>query len=357
MMLLSVAAIYTAAVSVVERELPETAQPSFTQSTMITRDTGGDYSQTTNLDGSDRSLPSVPNRASSTGEGIYVAPDMGPPLVPAVPAPSAEAVHPPSTAAALSSDARNGSDEEGDIVVTGRKRHAPGDPLERMNKVSFATTQKVDDAVTGPAARAYKHVVPHPIRQGIRGFLNNLREPIVAINYMVQLRPGKAAETLGRLAINTTLGLGGINDVASRCPFNLPWRPNGFSETLGVLGMGRGPFLFVPLIGPTTIRDLIGGAVDRVASPWALGGVFKSQAYLASSNGYRVLDRRAEQDDELRRERENADPYASRRDRYFAKQQNRLDRVRGLAPASPREDPDPGRGLHVRRCSKAPHAT
>jgi phospholipid-binding lipoprotein MlaA len=216
-----------------------------------------------------------------------------------------------------------------EIVVSGSYRHSAGDPLERLNALSFVLTQKVDDAVTAPASRVYKHVVPKPVRSGFRNFLNNLREPVVFANYLLQLKPGKAAETFGRFALNSTIGLGGVIDIAKRCPFDLPWRPNGFSDTLGVYGVGNGPFIFVPLIGPTTVRDLVGGAVDRLASPFALGGPFRSKPYLIGTNVYRVLDRRAEQEDELARVKASEDPYAARRDLFFEKRRKRLERLKG----------------------------
>jgi phospholipid-binding lipoprotein MlaA len=221
-----------------------------------------------------------------------------------------------------------------EIVVSSSYRHATGDPLERVNAISFALTQKVDDAITAPASRVYQHVVPKPVRSGFRNFLNNLREPVVFVNYMLQLKPGKAAETVGRFALNSTLGLGGVIDVAKRCPFNLPWRPNGFSDTLGVYGVGNGPFIFVPLIGPTTVRDLVGGAVDRLASPFVLGGPFRSKPYLIGTNVYRVLDRRAEQEDELARVKASEDPYAARRDLFLEKRRERLERVKGMEAAA-----------------------
>lgn len=232
-----------------------------------------------------------------------------------------------------------------EIVVSSSYRHAKGDPLERVNALSFALTQKVDDAITAPASRAYKQVVPKPLRSGFRNFLNNLREPVVFVNYVLQLKPSKAAETVGRFALNSTLGLGGVIDVAKRCPFNLPWRPNGFSDTLGVYGIGNGPFIFVPLIGPTTVRDLVGGAVDRLASPFALGGPFRSKPYLIGTNVYRVLDRRAEQEDELARVKASDDPYAARRDLFFEKRRKRLERVKGRGRAE-RMDAIPA----IRKC-------
>lgn len=248
----------------------------------------------------------------------------------------------PDPATAQADGSLSPSDNGDVIVVTaGEFHHAPGDPFERINAVSFAITEEVDKAVLGPVARAYDGIVPRPIRRGIRNFLNNLREPVVFVNYLLQLKPGKAAETIGRFAINTTLGLGGVVDVAKRCPFNLPWRPNGFGDTLGVYGVKEGPYIFLPLLGPTTIRDMLGGVVDRLASPIALGGPFKSKPYLIGTNIYRVLDRRAEMEDELQAARESEDPYAARRDQYFAKRKARVARLKGEIP-DVSSDPETG---------------
>lgn len=241
-------------------------------------------------------------------------------------------------APAVTQEAATQEEATNEIVVSSQYRHASGDPLERVNALSFALTQKIDDAITAPASRAYKHVVPKPVRSGFRNFLNNLREPVVFVNYLLQLKPGKAAETVGRFALNSTVGLAGVIDVAKRCPFNLPWRPNGFSDTLGVYGVGNGPFIFVPLIGPTTVRDLVGGAVDRLASPFALGGPFRSKPYLIGTNVYRVLDRRAEQEDELARVKESEDPYAARRELFFEKRKDRDRRREGKEPSASQPD-------------------
>jgi len=282
-------------------------------------------------DAQDIPLPSPP--ASSNGQEA-------PPPVPARPSSALETqqVLPPDPAPAP-------AEGEQEIVVIGRAGPPRSDPLEGVNKISFELTQTVDDALLAPAARAYKQVMPKPVRRGLRNFLNNLREPVVFVNYLLQLKPGKAAETMGRFALNSTLGVGGLVDVAKRCPFNLPWRPNGFSDTLGVYGIKEGPYLFVPLIGPTTIRELVGGTVDRIASPLALGGPFRSRPYLVGSNIYRVLDRRAEMEDELQAVRESPDPYAARRDLYLEKRQARVDRLKGeaadgaAAPADASADP------------------
>ncbi|MCE3590054.1 VacJ family lipoprotein, partial [Escherichia coli] len=102
---------------------------------------------------------------------------------------------------------------------------------------------------------------------GIRNFFNNLSEPVSFLNFMLQIKPGRAAETVARFAVNTTVGVGGVIDVARRKPFRRPRRPNGFANTLGFYGVKPGPFLFLPLIGPTTVRDLVGLSIDRMVLP------------------------------------------------------------------------------------------
>lgn len=226
-------------------------------------------------------------------------------------------------------------EEVQEIVVSGRHHGTPGDPLEKVNALSFSLTQHLDDAVTAPAARAYSHIVPKPIRLGLRNFFSNLREPVVFANYLLQLKPGKAMETVGRFAVNTTLGLGGTIDVAKRCPFNLPLRQNRFSDTLGYYGVKPGPFLFVPVAGPTTVRDVIGGMVDFFASPFVIGGPFRSRPYVIGSAAVRILDRRDQKEAVLGEVRESEDPYATRRDLYLERQRERVEALHGEGPLVP----------------------
>ncbi|MET3712739.1 phospholipid-binding lipoprotein MlaA [Sphingomonas trueperi] len=224
--------------------------------------------------------------------------------------------------------------EQQEIVVSARAR-MPGDPLEKVNALSFAVTNQIDDAVTAPASRVYAHVVPKPVRHGLRNFFANLGEPVVFANYLLQLKPGKAFETAGRFAINTTVGLGGTLDVAVRCPFNLPRRQNGFSDTLGFYGVKPGPFLFVPVAGPTTVRDVVGGLVDFFASPAMIGGPFRSRAYVISSATVRILDRRDRKEAMLDGVRKSDDPYATRRNLYLQRQRERVEALHGEGPPAP----------------------
>ncbi|MBV9841325.1 MAG: VacJ family lipoprotein [Sphingomonadaceae bacterium] len=215
-----------------------------------------------------------------------------------------------------------------DIVVSAR-RHVPGDPLQAANAKSFALTQDVDRAVVGPAALAYERTVPEPIRDGLRNFNLNLHEPVVFLNYLLQLKPGKAGETAGRFAVNSALGAAGLFDVARKRPFELPRRPNGFADTLGYYGVAPGPFFFLPLIGPTTLRDLLGGGVDRLVLPLSVGGPFRSLAYTVPMGADRLLDRRAEFDEQLNQVRETPDPYSARREMYLHKRQAEIEALHG----------------------------
>ncbi len=234
----------------------------------------------------------------------------------------------------LGSDAESVADpaDGNEIVVTARPRPPKSDPLQELNADTFGVIQDVDQAVVGPVALAYEDAVPSPIRSGLSNFLSNLGEPIVFLNYLLQLKPGKAVETLGRFAINSTIGIGGLVDVAKRPPFNLPKRNNGFANTLGYYGVEPGPFLFLPLIGPTTVRDLFGRVVDLSVLPVAVGKPFNQLVYTLPAGIITSLDIRAEQDEQIQKLRDSNDPYTATRELYLQQRQAEIDALRGKAP-------------------------
>ena len=220
------------------------------------------------------------------------------------------------------------SAREGDILVLGRNRE--GDPLQGANVKAFGATQAVDDAVIGPVAMTYKRKVPSPIRRGIHNFLYNLKEPVVFLNFILQLKPGKAAETFGRFAINSTVGVGGVLDVAKKRPFRLPRRANGFADTLGYHGVKNGPFMFLPIVGPTTVRDLFGGFVDRLLLPATIGAPFTKVAFTAPLGVLGALDHRADFDETLHVLHDGAvDPYTASREFYLRRRQAEIDHLHG----------------------------
>jgi len=195
----------------------------------------------------------------------------------------------------------------------------PSDPAAAVNEVSFKAVQAVDDAVVGPVADGYVAVTPKPLRQGVHNALNNLSEPINFVNALLQLKVGKAFKALGRFGINSTIGVAGLVDVARRKPFSLPYQRNGFANTLGFYGIGAGPYMYLPLIGPTSARDLVGRVLDLSLVPGVAGKPFSSPAYALGTGVARSLDDRVELDAFLRRLRSDCtNPYAAERDYYLA---------------------------------------
>ncbi len=226
--------------------------------------------------------------------------------------------------------------EPEDIIVTAKRRAIAADPLENFNETSFEIIQSVDKAFVGPVALAYRDKLPSPIRSGVRNFLSNIGEPIRFVNFVLQLKPGKAVETVGRFAINTTLGVGGVMDVAKKKPFHMPLRVNGFAYTMGYYGIKSGPYLYLPFIGPTTLRDVTGRIMDLMLLPIAVGKPFNNLYYTVPAGILSSLDDRAEFDDELTRLRtQSGDPYAALRAYYLNKRQAEIDALRGKKSPPP----------------------
>lgn len=193
---------------------------------------------------------------------------------------------------------------------------ANNDPLEPFNRQMFAVHQVVDRNVLRPATVAYR-VLPDPVRSSVRNVLNNLRTPVVLLNDMLQGQPVRGGDTLGRFVINSTLGLGGLFDVADS-HFGVPVHYEDFGQTLATFGLGEGPFLFIPVLGPSNPRDLIGYGVDTAAQPlnWVGQGLVVS-VLSGVRGGVTVLDTRDyffNTLDEVNRT--SLDPYATLRSGY-----------------------------------------
>jgi phospholipid-binding lipoprotein MlaA len=257
--------------------------------------------------------------------------------LPAAPAPR-DAPAPPAQAAPATSAAPQFTDPLTDpatlpprpIAATGTHHHTPGDPFEGFNRKMFGLNQALDKAIIRPAAMGYKHIVPKPVRSGLRNFFSNLGEPVVFVNYLLQLRIGKAARTLTRFALNSTVGAAGLIDVARRPDIHLPHHRNSFGDTLAWYGVKPGPYLFLPLAGPSTVRDALGAPLDDGLMPALIlsrfaGKPFNSWAFVAASAIIPGLDVRAESDADLRALMAGAvDPYATLRSAWL---QNRAAEV------------------------------
>ncbi len=248
-----------------------------------------------------------------------------------VPAPVA--VPEPSLASDTEPQAQSGSasaqEQDEEIVVTGRK-HDPGDPLEGINVESFKVTQAIDEAIIRPTALAYQRTLPAPLRDGIRNFLNNLREPVTFLNNLLQVKVGRAARTFGRFAVNSTVGIGGLVDVARRKPFRIERTVNGFANTLGYYGVKTGAFFYLPIVGPTTVRDLVGTTVDRFVLPFAVGKPFDNPAFTIPAGVFGTIDNRAQFDETVQAlHHDTPDAYVATREFYLARRRAEIDELHG----------------------------
>jgi phospholipid-binding lipoprotein MlaA len=133
------------------------------------------------------------------------------------------------------------------------------DPWERLNRFTYRFNARFDEAIFLPVADTYRRA-PRPIRAGIHNFLGNLAEIDSVINYTLQWRLKYGWRSFERLAINSTIGIGGLFDVATK--LKLPGSPTGFATTLAKWGMHPGPYLVIPLLGPSTLRDGVGFLAD-----------------------------------------------------------------------------------------------
>lgn len=223
-------------------------------------------------------------------------------------------------------------ESENVIVVTGEGTDPLKDPLESVNIQAYELTRDIDKAFVEPIADVYEEDLPSPIRKGLRNFLRNLMEPVNALNYLLQLKPGKALETVGRFAINTTVGMAGLFDVAKKEPFNLPYRRNGFGNTLGYYGVGPGPFLVLPLVGATTLRDLLGSGIDQAIIPFAVGKPFNTPYYAIPAYTVNSLEFRIEFDERIGQINDSDDPYYALRESYLCNREADIAALKNQPP-------------------------
>lgn len=150
-------------------------------------------------------------------------------------------------------------------VVATLHAHADGDPLEPINRPMHAVNDGLDKVLLKPAAKTYEKVLPGFVRAGIGNFFSNLSEVGNVVNNLLQAKPGDAMNDFGRLMINSSIGIGGVFDVAS--PLGLPEHEEDFGQTLAVWGVGDGPYVVLPFLGPSSLRDVIARPVDTILNP------------------------------------------------------------------------------------------
>ncbi|MBV2120177.1 MAG: VacJ family lipoprotein [Candidatus Thiodiazotropha sp. (ex Ctena orbiculata)] len=168
-----------------------------------------------------------------------------------------------------------------------QSRH-PADPLESFNRKSDQFNQDFDRAVAKPVAQGYRYVTPSVIDLGVTNFFRNLADIPSAANNLLQLKPGRALSDLGRVCINSTLGIFGLFDVAS--DMGIPSYKEDMGQTLGYWGMGDTPYIVVPFLGPTTLRDLLGRVGDTLINPIS----YPSQSAYLTLSTLQLVDIRAD---------------------------------------------------------------
>lgn len=198
------------------------------------------------------------------------------------------------------------------------------DPLEPTNRAIYEFNNALDTAIMRPAAKAYRFVVPGPVRTGVHNVLSNLGTPVQLSNDMLQAKPRRAGDTTMRFLINTTVGVLGIFDVAKE--WGYPDHDADFGMTLALWGLPEGPFLFLPVFGPSDPRDAIGLGVNAAMDPFTWVGQGAAVKALDWSRfAMNGLDQRERHLDDVDNIKKTAlDPYATFRSLY---RQNRNARI------------------------------
>lgn len=212
------------------------------------------------------------------------------------------------------------------------------DPLHRINRRSFALGGFLDRALIGPVARTYRRIIPSPLRRGLGNAVANLREPATAVNGVLQGRPRVTVKATARFVTNSTVGLLGLFDVAGRG--GLTREPADLGQTLGRYGVKPGPYVYVPVVGPSNLRDGLGAVISLLGDPVSQATGGPGTDFALGRSVARGLDARVEGDETLNTVMtQSTDPYATIRSAYL---QNRAAFVRqatGAEEELPEFDP------------------
>ena len=209
------------------------------------------------------------------------------------------------------------------------------DPLEGFNRAMYTFNEKVDKYALKPVAKGYQVVTPKFVRRGVANFFNNLGEPLVIINDFLQGKARQGSSDLGRFLVNTTLGLFGLFDVATK--MGLTRHNEDFGQTLGVWGVGEGPYLVLPFFGPSTLRDGAGLVVDESAHPI---NQIDEKSTRSKVSALRVIDARARllNATDILEQAGGVDPYAFTRELYRSRRRDLVNDGQGPRQALPNED-------------------
>jgi phospholipid-binding lipoprotein MlaA len=202
------------------------------------------------------------------------------------------------------------------------------DPLEPTNRVFYEINNGLDTVILRPAAQAYRFLVPQPVRLSVHNLISNLSTPVLLGNDMLQGKPRRAGDTAMRFVINTTAGVLGLFDVAA--DWGYPAHDAGFGTTLALWGLPEGPFLFLPVLGPSNPRDAVGFGTDIVMDPFTWVG--QGAAVVAVSwtrTAMSAVDTRERVLDPVDSVKKTAlDPYATFRSLYRQHRESEIAAVR-----------------------------
>lgn len=206
------------------------------------------------------------------------------------------------------------------VTLPGCATNGP-DPIEGWNRGVFKFNEGVDKYVLEPTAKGWDFVVPELAQTGVRNFFDNLGMPVTLVNDILQLKPLAALQDLGRIVVNTTAGIGGILDVASM--IHIPENDEDFGQTLGRYGVPSGAYLVIPLLGPSTVRDVFGIPVDAAATPHHY---FVTRWVSMAAGAVRTVNLRAYYLEEVSENRQAAfDYYVFVRNAYLQNRQRKVD--------------------------------
>ncbi len=196
------------------------------------------------------------------------------------------------------------------------------DPFEPFNRAIFEFNQTVDGVLIAPAARAYEFFIPNPVEQRISNALRNLQEPVNAMNALLQGDAHHTFSSIWRFILNSTFGVVGLFDFA-HANAGLAYHPEDFGQTLGCYGVGGGPYLMLPLMGPSNLRDTAGFFIDNIYNPFNYS---LDDETLAIRVALEIIDTRARLlpvTDDI--EATSFDPYVSYRSYYNQRQSSRIE--------------------------------
>lgn len=191
------------------------------------------------------------------------------------------------------------------------------DPLEGYNRAMHQFNDTLDRYIVKPVAKGYKNITPNMVQTGINNFFSNLDDVTVIVNNLLQGKLNNTASDTGRLVINTTAGIAGIIDVATE--LNLKKHNEDFGQTLGYWGIGTGPYIVWPFLGPSDVRDSVGRVVDWTTDPL---NYVENETIQYSLEAVKIIDKRANLLDASKIVDEAAlDPYEFIRDGYLQRRQ------------------------------------